>query len=187
MSAYVRASEIVKKPVVTLGGEDVGQVKDIVFDPARGSVRCFTLSGRGLLAGPLKRALLWNKVHALGPDAVMIRDDRALEDDDQAAKVAPSSGGGNVLGARVMTDDGTDLGKIVDAVVETGRKPKVVGYEIQPTGDGRHRVLLPVVGPAAVSGEMVVVPKATGRFTAKDFGGFAEAAEGLRTRLEGEK
>ncbi|MGP3966295.1 PRC-barrel domain-containing protein [Streptomyces sp. 6N223] len=185
--AYVRASEIVKKPVVTLGGEDVGQVKDIVFDPARGSVRCFTLSGRGLLAGPLKRALLWEKVHALGPDAVVIPDERALEDDDRAAKMPRSARGGNVLGARVMTDDGTDLGKIVDAVVETGRRPQVVGYEIQPAGDGRHRALLPVVEPAPVSEEMVVVPKAASRFIARDFGGFAEAAQGLRTGLEGEK
>jgi sporulation protein YlmC with PRC-barrel domain len=187
MNAYLRASEIAKKPVVTLGGDDVGQVKDIVFDPARGSVRCFTLSGRGLLAGPLKRALLWNKVHALGPDAVVIRDERALEDDDRAAQSAPSSGGGNVLGARVMTEDGAELGKIVDAVIETGTKPQVVGYEVQSTGDGRQRVLLPVVKPAAVSEEMVIVPKATGGFTARDFEGFAEAAQGLRTRLEGKK
>jgi sporulation protein YlmC with PRC-barrel domain len=187
VKAYVRASEIAKKPVVTLGGEDVGQVKDIVFDPARGSIRCFTLSGRGLLAGPLKRALLWNKVHALGPDAVVIRDDSAIEDDDEAAKGPPSAAGGNVLGAQVMTDDGTDLGKIVDALVKTGRNPQVVGYEVQPVDDGQHRFLLPVVKPAAVSEEMVVVPKATGKFTTGDLGRFAEVAQGLRTRLEGEK
>ncbi|MCC9711911.1 MULTISPECIES: PRC-barrel domain-containing protein [unclassified Streptomyces] len=186
MTGYMRASEIAKLPVVTLGGEDVAQVKDIVFDTARGSVRCFTLSGRGLLSGPLKRDLPWNKVHALGPDAVMIRNEDALAEDDQTSKDLTAAGGGNVLGARAMTDGGTDLGKIVDVIIETGRTPAVAGYELEAAGRGHQRVLLPVVKPVAVSGEMVLVPDATGEFTAGDLAGFPEAARGLRTRLEGE-
>jgi uncharacterized protein YrrD len=184
MTEYVRAREIVRKPVVTMAGDDVAQVKDIVFDTARGSVRCFTLSGRGLLAGPLRRALLWEKVHALGPDAVMISDDRAIEDDDRAARDTASGGGGDVLGARVMTDDGTDLGMITDAVIATGTEPLVVGYEVESTTEARRRVLLPVLRPVSISGEMVVVPGATAEFAAGDLAGFPEAAHGLRTRLD---
>ncbi|MFI7140866.1 PRC-barrel domain-containing protein [Streptomyces massasporeus] len=186
MTGYVRASEIAKLPVVTLGGEDVAQVKDIVFDAVSGSVRCFTLSGRGLLSGPLKRDLLWNKVHALGPDAVMIRDENALADDDAAAKDSKASGGGNVIGSRVMTEGGTDLGKIVDVVIEAGRRPAVAGYEVESATQGRRHLLLPVIKPVAISGEMVLVPEATGEFTAGDLAGFPEAAHGLRTRLEQE-
>ncbi|WP_175411766.1 PRC-barrel domain-containing protein [Streptomyces sp. TRM64462] len=186
MTAYMRASEIAKLPVVTLEGEDVAQVKDIVFDIARGSVRCFTLSGRGLFAGPLKRDLPWSRVHALGPDAVMIRDENALAEDDQTTKDATASGGGNVLGARAMTEGGTDLGKVVDVIIEAGRKPVVVGYEIEAPGRGHHSVLLPVIKPVAVSGEMVLVPEAAGEFTAGDLAGFPEALRGLRTRLEQE-
>ncbi|MEU8523326.1 PRC-barrel domain-containing protein [Streptomyces sp. NBC_01216] len=185
MTGYVRAAEIAKLPVVTLGGQDVAQIKDIVFDSSTGSVRCFTLSGRGLLSGPLGRALLWNRVHALGPDAVMIRNEDALADDDQAAKDARSTGG-NVLGARMMTEGGTDLGRIVDVVIASGRKPVVVGYDVESATEG-HRVLLPVAKPVAVSGEMVVVPDATAEFTAGDLTGFAEASHGLRARLEEEK
>ncbi|MFI1940838.1 PRC-barrel domain-containing protein [Streptomyces purpureus] len=185
MTPYVRATEIAKLPVVTLGGEDVAQVKDIVFDTARGSVRCFTLSGRGLLAGPLKRDLPWNNVHALGPDAVMIRDGNAVAENDQISKDLTASGG-NVLGARAMTDGGTDLGTIVDVIIETGRTPTVAGYELETAGRGHQRVLLPVVKPVAVSGEILLVPDATGEFTAGDLAGFPEAARGLRTRLQGE-
>ncbi|MCY0940486.1 PRC-barrel domain-containing protein [Streptomyces antarcticus] len=185
MSGYVRASEIAKLPVVTLGGDDIAQVKDIVFDATGGSVRCFTLSGRGLLAGPLKRDLLWNEVHALGADAVMIRDENALAEDDQAAKDAKSSGG-DVLGARVMTEGGTDLGRIVDVIIATGRKPVVAGYEVESSTQGHHRVLLPVIRPVAVSGEMVVVPHAVAEFTAGDLSGFPEASHGLQARLEQE-
>ncbi|MFE3581333.1 hypothetical protein [Streptomyces vinaceus] len=42
------------------------------------------------------------------------------------------------------------------------------------------------VKPVAVFGEMVLVPDATGEFTAGDLVGLPEAARGLRTRLEGE-
>ncbi|WP_338894902.1 PRC-barrel domain-containing protein [Streptomyces sp. TG1A-60] len=183
MTAYIRASEIAKKPVVTLSGEDLGQIKDLVFDPGTGSIRCFTLAGRGLLAGKLHRALLWEKVHSLGPDAVMVRDESALEDDDAAARSdAKESGGGDVLGVTVTTRGGTRLGTVTDAVVETGRSPVVAGYEIE-TAERRH-VLLPVTGPVTVSGERVLVPDATAQHSAGDLGGFGAAAEHLRDHLQ---
>jgi sporulation protein YlmC with PRC-barrel domain len=178
----MRASEIAKKPVVTLQGEDLGQVKDLVFDSSTGSIRCFTLAGRGLLAGPLHRALLWEKVHSLGPHAVMVRDESALEEDDAAAQSgAEKAGGGNVLGVEVTTRGGARLGTVTDAVIETGRAPVVAGYEIE-TAEHR-RVLLPVVGPVTVSGERVLVPDATAQHSAGNLGGFGAAAESLRNRL----
>ncbi|MGC9539044.1 PRC-barrel domain-containing protein [Streptomyces sp. UG1] len=182
MTTYMRASEIAKKPVVTLAGEDIGQVKDLVFDPSTGSIRCFTLAGRGLLAGPLHRALLWENVHALGPHAVMVRDESALEEDDSAARTdVGARGGGNVLGVAVMTRGGTRLGVITDAVVETGRAPRVAGYEIE-TAEHR-RSLLPVTGPVTVSRERVLVPDATAQHSAGDLGGLGAAAEDLRDHL----
>ncbi|ELS57659.1 PRC-barrel domain-containing protein [Streptomyces viridochromogenes] len=181
MTVYMRAREIIKKPVVTLEGEDLGQVKDIVFDPSTGTIRCFTLAGRGLLAGPLHRALLWENVHALGPHAVMVRDDSALEEDDKIAG-SGEPGGGDVLGVAVMTRGGARLGDVSDAIVGTGTKPVVAGYEIE-TAEHR-RVLLPVVGPVTISGQRVLVPDATAQYSAGDLGGFGAAVEGLRSRLQ---
>ncbi|MFY1678781.1 MULTISPECIES: PRC-barrel domain-containing protein [unclassified Streptomyces] len=179
MTEYMRAGAISKQPVVTLAGEDVAQVKDIVFDAATGGIRCFTLSGRGLLAGPLHRALLWRNVHALGPDAVVVRDASVLEDDDTAADPAPAEqSGGDVLGVTITTRGGTRLGKVTDAVVALGRIPVVAGYEAETT-DGR-RVLLPVAGPVTVSGERVLVPDVTAEHSAGDLEGFDAARERLR-------
>ncbi|MHC5700032.1 PRC-barrel domain-containing protein [Streptomyces tirandamycinicus] len=187
MSTYLRAREISQEPVVTLAGEDVARVKDIVFDPMRGSITCFTLSGQGLLAGPLKRALLWKKVHALGPDAVMIRDEASLEDDDEAARERiDAPGGGSVIGARVITEDGTALGTITDVIIEASGTPRVIGYEVGPTARTGQTVFLPVIKPKSVSGEMMVVPECTADFTAGDPAGLPAAAEGLRRRLEQE-
>lgn len=47
----MRTSEITKRPVVTLDGEDVAQVKDIVYAAGAGPVSSFTLAGRGLFSG----------------------------------------------------------------------------------------------------------------------------------------
>ncbi|MEU0112645.1 PRC-barrel domain-containing protein [Streptomyces bobili] len=185
MTTYMRASEIAKKPVVTLAGEDIGQVKDLVFDASTGSIRCFTLAGRGLLAGPLHRALLWRNVHALGPHAVMVRDESALEEDDTAARSgAKETGGGDVLGLAVTTRGGARLGNVTDAVVETGRTPVVAGYEVET--DEHRRVLLPVASPVTVSGERVLVPDATPEHSSGDLGGFATTVENLRDRLRHE-
>src|ERR1700712_3433069 len=60
----MRTSELAKRPVVTMAGEDVAQLKDIVYAAGGGQVGGFTLAGRGLLAGPLKQALPWASVAA---------------------------------------------------------------------------------------------------------------------------
>jgi sporulation protein YlmC with PRC-barrel domain len=57
VTLLVRATELVKRPVVTLAGEDVAQIKDVLYDAASGAVSGFTLNGRGIFAGPLKHAL----------------------------------------------------------------------------------------------------------------------------------
>lgn len=68
MSRLMRTSEVTKRPVVTLSGEDVAQIKDVVYSAGGGAVGGFTLAGRGLFSGPSKQALAWASVMALGPD-----------------------------------------------------------------------------------------------------------------------
>ncbi len=78
MSTLLRASDLAHRVVVTFAGEDVAQIKDIVYAANGGEIGAFTLAGRGLFAGPLKVALPWAKVVALGPDAVMIESEDVL-------------------------------------------------------------------------------------------------------------
>ena len=100
-----------------------------MYEGTGGQVGGFTLAGRGLFAGPLKQALPWESVHALGRDAVMVRDESALGTREEVVEKA-TAGGGDVLGSRVVTEKGTDLGKVVDVVLEVAELPDVVrGYE----------------------------------------------------------
>ncbi|MFI8189191.1 PRC-barrel domain-containing protein [Streptomyces sp. NPDC085946] len=164
MSELMAARSLATRPVVTLGGDMVAHVKDTVFDPAAERITGFTLSGRSLLSGPLKQSLPWPGVHALGHDAVMIRDATVLA--DTPVMVARREAlHGRVIGAKVLTDTGTEIGTVLDVVVEGGGSGRVAGFRIAPhrsllPGAGRHRypVFLPRGEQVAVSGRTLVVP-----------------------------
>lgn len=184
MTVLMRATEIVKRPVVTLAGEDIAQIKDIVYESHGGSVAGFTLAGRGLFAGPLKTGLVWPAVHGLGPDAVMVADEGALTalDDVLGSAGERSAGGGDVLGSRVLTEGGTDLGKVVDVVLEVGAALDVVGYELDPK-EGK-KVFIPLPDTLAVSGQALVVPDAAREFVSDDLAGFGAAVTAFRAHFE---
>jgi len=194
VSRLTRASEVTKRPVVTLAGEDVAQVKDVVYSAGGGAVGGFTLAGRGLFAGPLKQALPWSSVMALGPDAVMIRDEDALEPTATVLDRSASTGGsgGDVLGSQVLTDAGTDLGTVVNVILEVtddGRgKCDVVGYEVQASealGTKGTKVFVPLPDTLAASGDHLLVPASAKNFVAHDLAGFGAAVQAFRRQLEG--
>ncbi|SHH63456.1 Uncharacterized protein YrrD, contains PRC-barrel domain [Jatrophihabitans endophyticus] len=194
MSRLMRTSEITKLPVVTLDGEDVAQVKDIVFAAGGGEVGGFTLAGRGLFAGPLKQSLLWSSVLALGADALMIVDESALGDKQAVLDASAASGGsgGDVLKSRVLTDAGTELGEVVDVVVEVGGGGRaqcdVVGYEVEATealGTRGTKVLIPLPDTIAASGEHLIVPASAKDFVGSDLAGFGAAVDDFRSQLRG--
>ncbi|MFK4071330.1 PRC-barrel domain-containing protein [Streptomyces sp. NPDC029674] len=158
--ALLSAGDLTKRPVVTLGGEAVAQVKDVVLDGAGGRIAGFTLAGRGLLSGPLRKSLPWSAVHALGTDAVMIASADSLQERSAVASAGETSGG-LVRGARVLTDQGVQVGTVLDVVVETGREGRVVGLEMASSEAlGRHErtVYLPLGARSAMTGDTLVVP-----------------------------
>lgn len=190
----MRTSDIAQRPVVTVAGEDVAQIKDIVYAADGGSVSGFTLAGRGLFAGPLKEGLSWSSVVALGADAVMIADEAALEPTDSVLDRSRGGSGshGNVLGSQVLTEDGVALGTVHDVVVavESSRDGQcdVVGYEIvasEQLGTQGDSVLIPLPDTMAASGEHLMVPTSVRDFVGHDLAGFGAAVERFREHLDG--
>ncbi|GAB1339543.1 PRC-barrel domain-containing protein [Streptomyces sp. E-15] len=183
MITLMLASELSGREVVTLGGDAVARIKDTVFDAGAGRVTGFTLSGRGLLAGPLKRSLPFAAVHALGPAAVMIPSVDVLG--DRAAVLGSDAAGrGAVIGAPVITDQGTEVGTVRDVVVESGTEGLVIGFEITAVGSSggrRSKVFVPRGETLAVSGEALVVPARARHFVAEDLPGFGAQVEAFRS------
>lgn len=190
MDELMAARSLTTRPVVTLGGDAVAQVKDTVFDTAAGRIACFALSGRGLLSGPLPDGLPWSAVHALGHDAVMIRDRRALAGIAVPARQEPLRG--RVLGARVLTEAGTDIGTVLDVVVEGGTSGRVVGFRVAAarqfaTGPKRHRrrVYVPRGENLTVQGRALVLPVDAVHHLADDLTALAALADEGAGRRKG--
>lgn len=186
MKELVRGTDLVGLPVVTLAGEDIAEIRDVMFDGEAGHVVGFTLNKRSrLLGGRLREILRADQLHALGPDAAMVPTDVDLSADSD---VASSGGGGDVIADTVMTDSGVRVGTVTDVVVDTGTG-KVVGYEVRPVDepDGRkgRRSYLPLPETGAVSGEALIVPAGAVDYIANDLAGFAEAVDSYRDQLRG--
>lgn len=191
----MRCSEITKRPVVTMAGNAVAQVKDIVYAAGGGEVAGFTLAGRGMLAGPLDSGLVWSSVAALGADAIMITGESAVTPLQGVLDRASShhGSGSDVLGAEALTDTGTALGEVVDVIVEVdvdSRRCDVVGYEIIPSealGHKGTKVLLPLPDTLSASGEHLMVPAGATAFVRDDLAGFGAAVDAFRKQLRGQR
>jgi len=184
----IRATELVGRPVVTLGGDDVAEIRDVVYDADRGSLLGFTLNKRGWFRGRLKERLPVSSVHAIGRDAVMVSADSDLiAAEDAPAEVGDPPAGRDVLGAAVLTDDGERLGEVSDVIVALGPGAQAVGYEVHVAGeDAKHARYLPLPEQIAVSGDALIVPHEVGAFIHDDLAGFGAAIEDFRARLHEE-
>jgi uncharacterized protein YrrD len=182
----VRATKLSELPVVTTStGEAVADTRDVIYVPELGKIVGFTLNKRGFLAGRLKRVLGAAQIHAIGRDAVMIRDASALDAPDGDAE-ADAARGRNVIGNAVLTDAGKRLGTVRDLVVELNDNT-VIGYELD--GDaGLQRaegapLLLPLPATLAVSSDTLMVPADVENFIRDDLAGFGSAVDDFRARL----
>jgi sporulation protein YlmC with PRC-barrel domain len=186
MKELVRGTDLIGLPVVTLAGEDIAEVRDVLFDGDAGHVVGFTLNKRGRhLGGRLKENLRADQIHAVGPAAAIVAADINLTADDVAE---PSGRGGNVMASSVMTDTGIQVGTVTDVVIDTGTG-KVVGYEVRPVDEPDSRKgrlsYLPLPETGAVSGEALIVPATAVDYIAGDLAGFAEAIDRYRDELRG--
>lgn len=180
----LRAGELPGRVVVSTHGEDVAQLRDVVYDAGSGEVIGFTLAKRGIFGGRMKKVLPWGNVLGLGPAAAVVEDEEAFTPRDGLRAPADDR---DVIGARVLTDDGRQLGVVRDLVVEVhDGLADVVGYEIEPAEtfrDSSSHVLLPLPDTLAASGDNLVVPAAATDFVRDDIAGFGAAVDDFRASL----
>lgn len=202
MSQLMRTSSMAGLPVVTFAGDDVAQLRDLIFSDGGGEIAGFTLAGRGFFSGPKHTVLPWREVVGIGPDAAVIRaeDDlvdrkvylaelensaaeRAAQQTAGTSTDAPATVSGNVIGSTVLTDAGTALGKVSDVIVEIGAfgsgQADVIGYEVEQPGTS-GKVLIPLPDTLSASGEHVMVPAAVTNFQSDNLESLQRAVIELR-------
>jgi uncharacterized protein YrrD len=169
--------------VVTVrDGEDVAEVRDVIYDPEAGRLVGLSLNQRGFLAGRRREVLPAELIHAIGQDALMVLDESSLvAPADAPADVAHPATERNVLGDDVLTEGGTSLGKVTDLVLLVGSSGEVVGYQVDKTGGGQGYIPLPA--QLAISGAALVVPNITEEFVEDDLVGLGATVDEFRARL----
>ena len=183
MTLLMTASQITGLPVVTVrGGEDVAEVRDVIYSPEAGRLVGLTLNKRGFLSGRRREVLPAEAIHAIGRDAVMVADGSSLVlPEDAPEDVARPSGDRNVVGDDVLTEGGVSLGTVRDLALLVGSTGEVVGYQIEKAGGGQGYIPLPA--QLAVSGSALVVPDITEEFVRDDLVGLGAAVDDFRARL----
>ena len=126
-------------PVITRdSGKKVGKVEDLVLD-AQGSRVLGILVDE---AGWFKEANVvpWSAFHTIGLDTVIIDNEASAKKASEVPEMSEVLAGGNVLvGARVETTDGRELGTIEDFYFDP-QTGLVKGFELS---GGKGRKFLP--------------------------------------------
>ena len=178
----VRARDVMGLPVVSIAtGEDVAEVRDVVYDGEAHQLIGFTLNKRGRFAGRLKTVLAVGSVWAIGRDAVMVDTESAIDDEGVGdADLRDLRTARPVLGNRVHFADGTDLGAVVAVILSTGDKPCAVGYELKTEGRD-DTSFVPISAQMALSGENLLLPVEATDFIRNDLAGFGAAIASYRS------
>jgi uncharacterized protein YrrD len=158
MTALMHGRDVAGLPVVDVSsGEDVAEIRDLIFDPGQGEVQGFTLAKRGLFGRRLREVLPVDLIRSVGTHAVMIDStDAIIDPDDAAPDIAAVDRKADVTSNSVITESGRNLGQVLDVILAGGAHPRVVGYQIGggSAGDG----FVPIDTSRAVSASTLVVP-----------------------------
>ena len=142
----MHASQINGLPVVTIaGGDDVAEVRDVIYSPEEGRLVGLTLNKRGFFAGRSRQVLPADSIHAIGRDAVMVADESSLVlPEDAPDDVGRPAADRNVVGDDVLTEGGVSLGTVRDLALLVGSAGKWSGTRSRrPAGDGATSLFPP--------------------------------------------
>lgn len=178
MTYICRASDLADRPVVTLDtAAEAGRIADLVVDPGNGDVVGFTLRKQGLLGLGDGGGLPLAAVRAVGPDAVMITASTGIVGGDQMPQGLTC--GRDLKGDTVVTQEGTESGRVTDVIVRIDRaKVDVIGYEVE-TAKGATS-LVPLPDTFAISSDALIVSKEMRLLPAGDLEAFGAAVDQMR-------
>lgn len=139
-----KGRDLIGLPIINLSdGETVGRVKDVLFNPGTSKVNGVVVDIGGWLKGA--RKICFQDFVAVGEDAITIADDRVV------VKMQPDeecilSSEGAVVGNKVMTKDGNELGTIADIIFDPA-SGAVTHYQLsdgffQDLFEGRETIAL---------------------------------------------
>jgi uncharacterized protein YrrD len=157
-ASLLHGKDLAGMPVVDIStGDDLADVRDVVFHPEQGFLAGLILMKRNFWHGRMREVLPLEGIASIGTHAVMVADPGALADRrDAPSEMTRPDLHRDVLDDMVVTESGRQLGKIVDVIIVGGDAPRVVGFQVSggAVGDG----LVPIGAKSGLSGTTLVVP-----------------------------
>jgi sporulation protein YlmC with PRC-barrel domain len=124
----IRATELAGRAVVDIdAAEKIGTIDKLILDPDGRQVAGFvvTRTGSGFPGSKAQALIPSSGVHAIGPDAVTIRQSAVAGSDIGRLETLPR--GSDVIGRKVVSEDGRFLGKVSDVLIDRA-DGRIVGY-----------------------------------------------------------
>ncbi len=155
-----RYSEVLGLPVICVDdGKKVGVVKNIIFCPKQKKLLAFLLECKSYELN--KKVVLAEDILSLGKAAVIIKDLNSVRGFRKAKKADELSDKGEVLGLRVYSKAGEDMGIVKDVLFDYKNRT-IEGVEIS---DGliqdivKGRNVLPLLGKVEFGEDVILVDK----------------------------
>jgi uncharacterized protein YrrD len=125
----LKTKDVIGLPVITIkGGEKTNKVKDILYNTQNNSVQALIVDMGSWFGSP--KVILIQDIKSIGKDAVTIEDETKISEatdnivdtestrDPSQETAATIDKDFALVGNRIMTDTGKDLGKIIDLYFE---------------------------------------------------------------------
>lgn len=114
----IRSRNILGSPVFAMDkGENLGQVKDYVFDPGKKAIRALIIAGSKRFGE--EKILPLENIKALGQQAITIENSRALKTKGEIPEIAALlKKRAGIIGINVITANGGSLGRATDFFVD---------------------------------------------------------------------
>jgi uncharacterized protein YrrD len=173
-----KAKQILGMPVVTFDrGTKIYDVEDMILDPQRRQVLALVVMESSMFHSA--RAIPFGRLSAIGQDAVIVPDGKAVIDVDRDPVLKKLNNGQVIRGLRVLTDDGRRLGTIDDFTIDD-KTGEILSYDVSI-----GRVLNVTQGLRTVPADVVVntgqrvmyVPAAFGKQFDDQVGGWTGALD----------
>lgn len=153
-------SEVIGLPVICIdNGRKLGIVEEVIFCPKRKKVLGLLLERKSCHVR--KKLLLARDIYEMGKDAVIVADCSCLTDMKKAALLNELGDKGSVLGLRIFTRSGEDIGVVKDVLFDY-QSGSIEGVEVsdgllQDIITGRN--ILPLFGKVEFGEENILVDK----------------------------
>jgi uncharacterized protein YrrD len=162
----IRATELAGRAVIDIdAAEKIGTIEKLILDPEGKRVAGFVVSKGGFPGNREHTIIPSSAVHAIGPDAVTVKRDAVAADDIGRLESMPR--GSDVIGRKVVTEDGRYLGKVDDVLIVRA-DGRIFGYVLADHQGKGKRPYLPADSNLRAGRDLIVASEEAMKYEWKE-------------------